>query len=125
MIRAATNMVTIRGIVESLVTKPASINNEQSTSAKIAILKDNSGVMPNTLGNLSPAPEKNIINFGIPCVNIKAEMPTLVISNPISVNLESLFTLNTLFILIGVSIFYRFNGTKLISPSQPGVALTQ
>jgi hypothetical protein len=54
--------------------------------------------MPITGGNCIGAPENSINNLGMPCVNINAAIPTLIINSAMSVVFDVLFTLIILFI---------------------------
>ena len=82
-IKAATDMVIISGINESLLIKPTSNKMAQKNSAKMVSCRDKAGPKPIGSLNLVKLVLK-FASFGQPCVNISRAAPTLKIANEMS-----------------------------------------
>ncbi len=87
--KPATLMLIISGIRNALEAKPRIRKAEQKNSAKTAKANDAGTPIPIGSANFNGSPEKNCINFGVPCESIKKPIQILAIT--ITKSTERLF----------------------------------
>ncbi len=73
---AATNIVIIKGRVARRVPNPIPMRIEQKNSEKTTRIKDRAGPKPIGFPNWISPPASSLLNFGHPCVIIKAAIDT-------------------------------------------------